>query len=339
MMSKKILQVKDLRIQFKSGKEKTIPIRGVNFHVNKGETLGIVGESGSGKSVTSLSIMGLLPIKTSEIVSGEILFNNRDISKLKEKDYRKLRGNEISMIFQEPMTSLNPVFTIGEQLSEPLRQHKKLAKKETRNAIITVLRQVGLPRAEQIIDEYPHQLSGGMRQRVMISLALLCQPQLMIADEPTTALDVTIQAQILELLREIKAQNDMSLMLITHDLSIVAEMCDRVVVMYAGEVVEEAGVTELFDNPLHPYTQGLMKSLPTNNARKSKLYSIAGQVPKPSEIKQGCVFANRCPYSFNKCFEEAPPVFQDGNHLSKCWLHDLTLKEVEHHGKQSIINN
>lgn len=338
-MTEKILQVKDLRIQFKSGKETVQPIRGVNFHVNRGETLGIVGESGCGKSVTSLSVMGLLPKKTSEIVSGEILFNDKDLAGLTEKEYRKLRGNEMSMIFQEPMTSLNPVFTIGEQLSEPLRQHKKMSKAKTQETIIDVLKQVGLPRAEQLIDEYPHQLSGGMRQRVMISLALLCQPKLMIADEPTTALDVTIQAQILELLKEIKRKHDMSLMLITHDLSVVAEMCDRVVVMYAGEVVEEAEVNELFDHPLHPYTQGLMQSLPTNNERKSTLFSIKGQVPKPSEIKEGCVFANRCPYAFEKCWAETPPSFQRGDHISKCWLQDPDLKEeVKLFGKPSAVN-
>lgn len=333
----KILQVKDLRIQFNNGKEKIQPIRGVYFHVNKGETLGIVGESGCGKSVTSLSVMGLLPHKTSKIVSGEILFNDRDLSKLTEREFRKLRGNEISMIFQEPMTSLNPVFTIGKQLSEPLRQHKKMSKSKIRETIIAVLKQVGLPRAEQIIDEYPHQLSGGMRQRVMISLALLCQPKLMIADEPTTALDVTIQAQILELLKNIKRKNDMSLILITHDLSVVAEMCDRVVVMYAGEVVEEAEVNELFDQPLHPYTQGLIQSLPSNNKRKSKLFSIQGQVPKPSEIKEGCVFANRCPFVFGKCLTETPPSFQKGKHISKCWLQDPEGMEVKRIGESSTV--
>lgn len=317
--------------------KKIQPIRGVYFHVNKGETLGIVGESGCGKSVTSLSVMGLLPHKTSKIVSGEILFNDRDLSKLTEREFRKLRGNEISMIFQEPMTSLNPVFTIGKQLSEPLRQHKKMSKSKIRETIIAVLKQVGLPRAEQIIDEYPHQLSGGMRQRVMISLALLCQPKLMIADEPTTALDVTIQAQILELLKNIKRKNDMSLILITHDLSVVAEMCDRVVVMYAGEVVEEAEVNELFDQPLHPYTQGLIQSLPSNNKRKSKLFSIQGQVPKPSEIKEGCVFANRCPFVFGKCLTETPPSFQKGKHISKCWLQDPEGMEVKRIGESSTV--
>lgn len=327
-MSNAILEVKDLKIQFKNGKGTVEPIRGVNFILEKGETLGVVGESGSGKSLTSLAVMGLLPDKISKITSGEILFNGRDLTALTEKQYRKLRGNEISMIFQEPMTSLNPVFTIGEQLSEPLRQHKKLSKKEINKAMIAVLKQVGIPRAEEIINEYPHQLSGGMRQRIMISLALLGEPSLMIADEPTTALDVTIQAQILELMKSIKTENDMSLLLITHDLGVVAEMCDRVVVMYAGEIVEMAEVNELFDRPLHPYTQGLIESMPSNNERKSRLYSISGQVPKPEEIMEGCIFANRCPFAFSKCFEQTPPVFVDGNHLSKCWLQDATEGEV-----------
>ncbi len=327
-MSDAILEVKNLKIQFKSGKETVQPIRGVDFTLKKGETLGVVGESGSGKSVTSLAVMGLLPETSSEIVDGEINFNGKDLTKMKEKQFRKIRGNEISMIFQEPMTSLNPVFTIGQQLSEPLRQHRNMSKKEIEKEIIDVLNQVGIPRAEQIINEYPHQLSGGMRQRVMISLALLCQPELMIADEPTTALDVTIQAQILELMKDIKDKNDMSLLLITHDLGVVAEMCDRVVVMYAGEIVEVAEINELFDEPRHPYTRGLIDSMPTQNARKERLYSISGQVPKPNEITKGCVFANRCPLAFDKCFEEAPPVFEKGDHISKCWLQDSKEGEV-----------
>lgn len=321
-MTDTLLKIENLKIRFKSGKETVQPIRGVNFSIKRGETLGVVGESGSGKSVTALSVMGLLPEGTSEIIEGSITFDGKDLTKLTEKQFQKIRGNDISMIFQEPMTSLNPVFTIGEQLSEPLIQHKKMSKKEIHDAIINVLKQVGIPRAEQIIHEYPHQLSGGMRQRVMISMALLCEPKLMIADEPTTALDVTIQAQILDLMKQIKHEHDMGLILITHDLGVVAEMCDRVVVMYAGEVVEMAEVTELFDQPLHPYTQGLIKSLPAKNKRKDRLYSIKGQVPKPNEIPKGCVFANRCPHAFDKCFAEAPPEFKIGSHLSKCWLQD-----------------
>lgn len=327
-MSEVLLEIKDLGIQFKTGEGTVQPIRGVNFSLKKGETLGVVGESGSGKSVTSLAVMGLLPEKKSKIVSGNIYFNNKDITYLSEGQYRKLRGNEISMIFQEPMTSLNPVFTIGEQLSEPLKQHKKMSKKHRREAIINVLKQVGIPRAEQIINEYPHQLSGGMRQRIMISLALLCEPKLLICDEPTTALDVTIQAQILELMKQIKEEKNMSLLFITHDLGVVAEMCDRVVVMYAGEIVEVAEINELFDNPLHPYTKGLISSLPTNNNRKSTLYSIKGQVPRPEEIGEGCAFVNRCPYALQKCSKQTPPTFSKGDHLSKCWLQESKRQVV-----------
>lgn len=304
-MTEILLEIKDLGIQFITGEGTVQPIRGVNFSLKKGETLGVVGESGS------------------------ILFNNQDITRLREREYRKLRGNEISMIFQEPMTSLNPVFTIGEQLSEPLKQHKRMSKNERKEAIINVLKQVGIPRAEQIINEYPHQLSGGMRQRVMISLALLCEPKLLICDEPTTALDVTIQAQILELMKQIKNEKNMSLLFITHDLGVVAEMCDRVVVMYAGEIVEVAEINELFDSPLHPYTKGLIDSLPTNNARKSTLFSIKGQVPRPEEIGEGCAFANRCPHAFEKCTEKTPPIFSKGDHLSKCWLQESERQVVK----------
>lgn len=327
-MAEPILSVEDVRIQFRSGKEVVQPIRGVNFTLNKGETLGVVGESGSGKSVTSLAIMGLLPPKTSEIVTGKIMYDGKDLTKVKERDYQKIRGNDISMIFQEPMTSLNPVFTIGDQLSEPLRQHTNLSKQERTDAVIDVLNQVGIPRAEQIIHEYPHQLSGGMRQRVMISMALLCEPKLMIADEPTTALDVTIQAQILDLMKDIRKKNDMSLLLITHDLGVVAEMCDRVVVMYAGEIVETGTTVDLFNDPQHPYTQGLIQSLPSKNKRKDELYSIKGQVPRPGEVTKGCIFANRCPMAFEKCFEVEPSVYRTGTHESKCWLQDPDHEEV-----------
>lgn len=327
-MAETILSVEDVRIQFRSGKEVVQPIRGVNFTLNKGETLGVVGESGSGKSVTSLAIMGLLPPKTSEIVTGKIMYDGKDLTKVKERDFQKIRGNDISMIFQEPMTSLNPVFTIGDQLSEPLRQHTKLSKQERTEAVIDVLKQVGIPRADQIIHEYPHQLSGGMRQRVMISMALLCEPKLMIADEPTTALDVTIQAQILDLMKDIRKKNDMSLLLITHDLGVVAEMCDRVVVMYAGEIVETGTTVDLFNDPQHPYTQGLIQSLPSKNKRKDELYSIKGQVPRPGEVTKGCIFANRCPMAFAKCFAETPPVYKTGTHESKCWLQDPDHEEV-----------
>ncbi|WPK10856.1 ABC transporter ATP-binding protein [Lysinibacillus louembei] len=315
-----LLEVNNLNICFRNGKVITQPIRNINFFVQRGEILGIVGESGCGKSVTSMAVMGLLPPKSSEITGGEIIFNEQHIEKMTEKQLQNIRGNDMSMIFQEPMTSLNPVFTIGQQLMEPLKQHKSLTKGQRRERIVEVLKQVGIPRAEQIIDEYPHQLSGGMRQRVMISLALLCEPKLLIADEPTTALDVTIQAQILELLKRIIAETNMSMMLITHDLGVIAEICHRVVVMYAGSVVEEASVEELFDNPLHPYTKGLLKSLPSQNERKSTLYSIAGQVPKPDELGQGCAFANRCEFATERCLTAEPPVFEIDQHKAKCWL-------------------
>jgi peptide/nickel transport system ATP-binding protein len=243
---------------------------------------------------------------------------------------RKLRGNEISMIFQEPMTSLNPVFTIGQQLSEPLKQHTRLSKKEIRQAVIAMLHSVGIPRAEQIIDEYPHQLSGGMRQRAMISLAMLCQPKLLIADEPTTALDVTIQAQILQLMKEIKARTNMAMMLITHDLGVVAEMCDRVTVMYAGQVVESADVRTIFNRPTHPYTQGLLASLPTSNERKGELQSIPGSVPRPDEVPRGCAFAPRCSYVTDRCREERPPLIAIENQLCRCWFPISRPQEVTH---------
>lgn len=251
-VNNKILEVKNLQVQFKTSIGIVQPVSGVDFQVNEGETLGIVGESGCGKSVTSLAVMGLLPSPTGYIAEGEILLEGKKISHLNDREMRKLRGNDIAMIFQEPMTSLNPVFTIGEQLSEPLRQHTKLGKKEIRQRIIEMLKLVGIPRSEEIIDEYPHQLSGGMRQRVMISLAMLCKPKLLIADEPTTALDVTIQAQILDLMKKIKRENQMAMLLITHDLGVIAETCDRVIVMYAGQIVENTDVRTLFNDPLSP---------------------------------------------------------------------------------------
>lgn len=315
-----ILTVKDLNIQFTKDGEVTKPIRGVTFHVNKSEILGIVGESGCGKSVTTKAVMGLLPEKSSQITQGEILLGEQRIDQLSDKEMQHIRGNTISMIFQEPMTSLNPVFTIGQQLSEPLKRHQKMPKKERRTTIINALRSVGIPRADEIIDEYPHQLSGGMRQRVMITLALLCNPDILIADEPTTALDVTIQAQILRLLKALRQEREMSIVMITHDLGVVAELCDRVIVMYAGNVVEEALINDLFDEPLHPYTQGLIRSLPNNNERKSRLYSIEGNVPKVTEQMLGCAFANRCEFATEKCVNSAPPTVVNGNHKVRCWL-------------------
>lgn len=316
-----VLRVENLKTYFKTSAGVVKAVDGIDLEVFQGETVGIVGESGCGKSVTSLSIMGLLPKPLGYIEDGKIVLGEKDITHLSEKQMRKLRGNDMAMIFQEPMTSLNPVFTIGEQLSEPLLQHTKLKKKEIRTKIIDMLNLVGIPRADEIINEYPHQLSGGMRQRVMISLAMLCEPKLLIADEPTTALDVTIQAQILELMKKITKENDMSTVLITHDLGVVAEMCDRVVVMYAGRVVENADIRTLFNEPKHPYTQGLLDSMPNVNDRKKELRSIKGSVPRPDALPKGCTFAPRCPKVFDKCLEERPPLFELENQSCRCWLY------------------
>ncbi|MED4785187.1 ABC transporter ATP-binding protein [Brevibacillus choshinensis] len=325
-----VLEVKQLKTHFKTANGIVKAVDGVDLTIYEGETVGIVGESGCGKSVTSLSVMGLLPKPMAYIEQGSILFSGRDITQLSEREMRKLRGNEISMIFQEPMTSLNPVFTIGQQLSEPLKQHTRLSKKEIRQAVIAMLQSVGIPRAEQIMNEYPHQLSGGMRQRAMISLAMLCQPKLLIADEPTTALDVTIQAQILQLMKEIKARTNMAMMLITHDLGVVAEMCDRVTVMYAGQVVESADVRTIFNRPTHPYTQGLLASLPMSNERKGELQSIPGSVPRPDEVPIGCAFAPRCSYATDRCREERPPLIAIENQLCRCWFPISKPQEVTH---------
>ncbi|GED70509.1 dipeptide/oligopeptide/nickel ABC transporter ATP-binding protein [Brevibacillus reuszeri] len=326
-----LLEVKQLQTHIKTANGIVKAVNGIDLTVYAGETLGIVGESGCGKSITSLSMMGLLPKPMAYIESGRIVFGGRDITQLSEKEMRKLRGNEISMIFQEPMTSLNPVFTIGQQLSEPLKQHTRLSKKEIRYKIIEMLKSVGIPRAEQIIDEYPHQLSGGMRQRAMISLAMLCEPKLLIADEPTTALDVTIQAQILQLMKEIKQQKRMSILLITHDLGVVAEMCDRVVVMYAGQVVENADVRTIFHLPKHPYTRGLLASMPNANERKGELKSIPGSVPRPDELPQGCTFAPRCPQVIDRCLEERPPLLSLPHQSCRCWLYVREHQEVAAH--------
>ncbi|GAA0318936.1 oligopeptide ABC transporter ATP-binding protein AppD [Bacillus carboniphilus] len=336
-MSQAVLKVENLKTYFKTPSGVVKAVDGIDLVVYEGETVGLVGESGCGKSVTSLSIMGLLPEPMGYIAGGRILLDEQDITHLTEKQMRKLRGNDMAMIFQEPMTSLNPVFTIGQQLSEPLLQHTKLKKKQIRKMIIEMLQLVGIPRADEIIDEYPHQLSGGMRQRVMISLAMLCEPKLLIADEPTTALDVTIQAQILELMKDITKQNRMSTVLITHDLGVVAEMCDRVTVMYAGQVVESADVRTLFDEPKHPYSQGLLDSLPNANDRKQELRSIKGSVPRPDELPKGCTFAPRCPKVFEKCLEERPPLFELENQSCRCWLYQD--EEVESSDSKSLVGS
>ncbi|GIO05582.1 dipeptide/oligopeptide/nickel ABC transporter ATP-binding protein [Brevibacillus reuszeri] len=321
-MKKPILEVKELQVTFAKEEHQIMVVNGVSFVVYSGETLGIVGESGCGKSITSLSIMGLIPRPPGRISSGQILYNNMDLTQLSEEEMRNVRGNEISMIFQEPMTSLNPVFTIGRQIDEIILLHTSASRQEAKQLSIEMLQRVGISRAEQIYQSYPFELSGGMRQRVMIAIGMVCQPKLLIADEPTTALDVTIQLQILDLMKNLQAKENTAIMLITHDLGVVAEMCDRVLVMYAGEVVEEADVDDLFHDPKHPYTTGLLLSIPASEEKKSRLYSIKGQVPPAGTITRGCRFAERCERVFDRCWEEDPELVVVGeNHTCRCWLY------------------
>jgi oligopeptide/dipeptide ABC transporter ATP-binding protein len=309
-MSEKLVEIRNLQTHYFTEDGVVKAVDGVNLYIKRGETLGVVGESGCGKSVTSLSIMRLIPNPPGKIVGGEILFEGEDLTKKSEAEMRKIRGNDISMIFQEPMTSLNPVYTIGDQIAEAIQLHQGLSYKEAIDKAIEMLRLVGIPLPERRVKEYPHQLSGGMRQRVMIAMALSCNPKLLIADEPTTALDVTIQAQILELMKKLKKELGMAIMLITHDLGVVAEMCERVVVMYAGKVVEEADVVSIFTNPLHPYTEGLLKSIPRMDEDVEKLHVIEGVVPNPLHLPAGCRFEPRCPYSMDKCKTEQPTLEQ-----------------------------
>ncbi|HEY4532337.1 MAG TPA: ABC transporter ATP-binding protein [Kurthia sp.] len=327
---KELLQVHNLETTFFTDDGAVPAVDGITFSLREREILGIVGESGSGKSVTSLSIMGLIPSPPGKITKGEILFEGKDLTKLKEKEMREIRGNDIAMIFQEPMTSLNPLFTIGKQLNEAILLHNKgWSKKQATARAIEMMKLVGLPRAEQLIKDYPHQLSGGMRQRVMIAMALVCDPKVLIADEPTTALDVTIQAQILQLMRELNNRLNTAVMLITHDLGVVAETCERVVVMYGGQIVEEGPVSEIFKNPQHPYTKGLIQSIPDMRLKKDRLYSIPGSVPKPGSIEIGCRFAERCEFAFDRCTKENPPIYQTGEqHTSRCFLVEEKEREL-----------
>ncbi len=320
-----LLQVEDLSTYFSTDAGVARAVDGVSFSIEPGETLGIVGESGCGKTVTSLSIMGLIANPPGRIIAGSsIRFRGRELVDLPEKDMRRIRGNRIAMIFQEPMTSLNPVFTIGNQIREALTLHRGIGRSEARRVGIELLREVGIPEPEQRFAEYPHQLSGGMRQRVMIAVALSCEPELLIADEPTTALDVTIQAQILELLADLRGRRGMAVLLITHDLGVVAEVCDRVLVMYAGQIVESGTVDEIFHRARHPYTEGLLESLPKLAAGGRRLHPIEGTVPNPVGWPTGCRFSSRCPYSWDRCEAYVPPLLatEDTNHLSRCWLED-----------------
>ncbi|MGM0834731.1 MAG: ABC transporter ATP-binding protein [Bacillota bacterium] len=322
-MSEPVIEVKGLQTSFFIDDGEIPAVDSIDFYINEGEILGIVGESGCGKSVTSLSIMGLVPNPPGKITGGEILFNGENLVNASERRMRQIRGNDIAMIFQEPMTSLNPLFTISSQLTEAIRIHNKCSKKQAKDRAIEILKLVGLPRAEELINEYPHQLSGGMRQRVMIAMAMACDPKVLIADEPTTALDVTIQAQILKLMKKLNQDMNTAIMLITHDLGVVAEVCERVVVMYAGKIVEEGEVRTIFKDPKHPYTAGLIKSVPDMREKKERLYSIPGNVPKPGSVKTGCRFAERCEHAFERCWTETPELYKADveGHRVRCFLH------------------
>jgi oligopeptide/dipeptide ABC transporter ATP-binding protein len=317
-----LLDIRDLRIQFRRGSGPPLPVLdGVSLTVNRGETVGIVGESGSGKSVLSLSILGLLP-GGMHIGGGEIWYDGRHpLHRMSGREIRALRGKEIAMIFQDPMSSLNPGLAVGDQVTETLRLHLGYSRREAKEHAIRLLRKVGLPRPESLFGEYPHQLSGGMRQRVMIAIAVSCNPGLLIADEPTTALDVTIQAQILDLMRTIREEDGTSILLISHDISVIADMCDRVLVMYAGQILESGTIDDVFERPLHPYTAGLLRSIPTPAKKNSPLDSIEGRVPAPHERSAGCPFASRCPHAVERCRTEMPElVAYRGNHAARCFL-------------------
>lgn len=324
-MSEKILEVRDLKVEFKTDNGKVTAVNGVNFDVFKGKTLGIVGESGSGKSVSALSIMRLIPNPPGEITGGSIKFKDQSLLDMPLDEMRKIRGNKVAMIFQEPMTSLNPVFTVGNQIEEVFKLHRpELSAQQREEKSIEMLRLVGIPSPEKRVTEYPHQLSGGMRQRVMIAIALSCEPDVLIADEPTTALDVTIQAQILELMKKLQDELGMGIIMITHDLGVVAETCDDVAVMYCGQIVERADVVTLFEKPRHPYTRGLMDSIPsfdsTLNVGRERLATIEGMVPSLDQLPQGCNFQDRCTFVSDECRQRDPQLEQKAeNHDVRCF--------------------
>jgi len=324
-----LLKIQDLKTYFRTEDGIVKAVNGMNFELYPGETLAIVGESGSGKSVTSLSLMHLLD-ENGFIPEGKMIYKGEDITNLSQKKMRKVRGNEISMIFQEPMTALNPVYTIGDQITEMVKLHLKMNDKDSRNRAIDLLRKVGIPEPEKRIDQYPHELSGGMRQRAMIAMALSCDPSILIADEPTTALDVTIQAQILELMNKLQDDYGMAIIFITHDLGVVAEMSDRAIVMYGGEIFEKGDIVDIFKNPRNPYTWGLMNSIPRIDIDKDKLWAIPGSVPSALKFPKGCKFANRCFLSTEKCNEEHPELQEvGGNHLSRCFYIDKLVEEID----------
>ena len=319
-MSEILLQLKNLKTGFESKNGMIKAVDGVSFHIEEGESVALVGESGSGKSVTALSIMRLLECPPAHIEADELTFNGQDVLALNENTMRHVRGNEMSMIFQEPMTSLNPLFRVNDQIAEALELHKGMKKKEALEYAVHMIDAVGIPDAAKRAREYPHQMSGGMRQRIMIAMALSCDPKLLIADEPTTALDVTIQAQILDLIAQQQEKRNMSLLLITHNLGVVAEVAQRVMVMYAGQIVENANVETIFTHPWHPYTHGLLNSIPSVDDKNKKLYAISGTVPSPLFFPKTCRFHPRCPYATDHCREEAPPLTEvEDGHFVRCW--------------------
>lgn len=328
---KPVLDVKNLKTEFKTYAGVVKAVRGIDFKIYPGEALGIVGESGCGKSVTGLSIMRLITWPPGKIVDGEIILDDRDILKLPESEMRKIRGGEISMIFQDPMTSLNPTLTIGFQLTEMLKLHRDYKDEEAKSKAIELLNLVRIKSPEEVFKQYPHQLSGGMRQRVMIAMAISCEPKIVIADEPTTSLDVTIQAQILNILNDLRSRVNSSIILITHNLAVVAGLCNKIVVMYAGLIVEEGTDKDIFDDPRHPYTWGLMKAVPRiDEEERERLLTIRGLPPDLISPPKGCPFAQRCNYSMNICFKEIPPYFTiDGNHRVLCWLLDKRAPKVD----------
>lgn len=317
-----ILEVKNLQTHFQTDRGVVKAVDGVDFKVNRGQTLGIVGESGCGKSITSLSIMRLISTPPGKVAGGEVLFKGEDLLSYSEEKMRSIRGNEISMIFQEPMTSLNPVYSVGEQIAEAFRIHQKLNRKKAWEKAVEMLKLVGIPSPEKRAKQEPHELSGGMRQRVMIAMALACNPSLLIADEPTTALDVTIQAQILDLLKKLQEDFGSAIIMITHDLGVVAETCDMVAVMYAGKVVEYTDVDSLFEQPKHPYTEGLLNSIPRVDEDREELIAIKGSVPSPLDMPAGCRFAPRCPYATELCHEKLPELTSIDNDVQvRCWIY------------------
>lgn len=334
--NKPILEVKGLKTYFTTKHGTSKAVDGIDFSLHKGETLGIVGESGCGKSMTSLSILRLIPSPPGKIAGGSILFKGKDLVSISEDEMRQIRGNEISMIFQEPMTSLNPVIPVGEQIAEAIRLHQKLGKKAAWEKAVEMLKLVGIPSPEKRAKQEPFQLSGGMRQRVMIAMALACTPEVLIADEPTTALDVTIQAQIIELIKDLQSKLGMGVIMITHDLGVVAETCDRVVVMYAGNIVEHASVDQIFANPKHPYTQGLLNSLPKINEDVEELNTIDGNVPSPYNMPAGCRFASRCSHVKEICTSQNPDLvdLDDGNQV-RCWKYTEEWKDA--YEKEEVI--